>query len=260
MTGQSAAVVLRQLAAGLEEALPQRAEYAAGGNCLILTAGPGDGEHGLQLKAPDPLVAAAAGSAILLSFEAAGNRPPAGQSGISLLGFLDGRGRARFRGLTSGTVTGIQVAAQIRNGTIELPSLGKHAPSAATVEAQERRRQSIVLPVPELTLTAYETPDGRLCIAGEGTEEPAADTALLITTAIGGGRPAEWALFLRWSPLMTAVHTVLAIGRAGQGLVWTVNPEPVLLSDVPPDVLRRSQAAADEHSGSRIADFLADYR
>lgn len=260
MTGHSAAVLLRQLAAGLEAELPPPAEYATGDNCLALATGPGDGDLELRFKAPGPLVEAATGTAILLSFQAAGSPLPGGQSGISLLGFLDDRGIARFRSLTSGTVTGVRLPAQIRHGTVELPSFGKHAPSAATAEAKERLRQSIVLPVPRLTLTAYETPDGRLCIAGEGPEEPAADTALLITTTIGGGPSVEWALYMRWSPVMNMVHTVLTIGRAGQGLVWAVNRVPVLLSEAPPGALRHSQAAADEHSGSMIAEFLAGHR
>ena len=260
MTGSSAAILLRQLVGGLEAELPPPAEYVAGSNCLSLGTDPGDGALELRLKAPDPLVAAGADTAILRSFRAAGSADPEGWSGLSVLGVLDDKGFARFRSLTNGTITGISVPTQIRRGTIELPSLDKHAPSAASAEAQEHRRQSIVLPAPRLTLTVYETPDGRLCLAGEGTEQPGTDLALLITTRIGGGPQAQWALFLRWSPVMGAVHTVLTIGRARQGLVWALNPEPVPLADVPPDLLLRSQAMADEHSASKIAEILASPR
>ena len=260
MTGHSAAAVLRQLVGGLEAELPPAAEYVAGGSCLTLATGAGDDDLELRLKGPDALIAAVARTAILLSIRWAGNALPEGQSGLSVLGFLDDKGIARFRSSAIGTVTGIRVPTQVRDGAIELPSLGKHAPSAATAEAQERRRQSIVLPAPRLTLTVYETPDGRLCLAGEGPEHPVADLALRITTAIGGGPQEKWALFLRWSPVMEAVHTVLTIGRARQGLVWTVRPEPVPLAGVPSDVLLRSQAAADQHSGNKIAEILASRR
>lgn len=260
ITGNSAAVLLRQLVGGLEAQLPPPAEYVAGSSSLALATGAGDGDLELRLKAPGPLVAAVADTAILLSFRAADSADPEGWSGLSILGFLNDKGIARFHSLVSGTVTGIRVPIQVRHGTIELPSLDKHAPSAATAEAEERRRQSIVLLAPRLTLTVYETPEGRLCLAAEGSEQPGADLALLITTAIGGGPQAEWALFLRWSPVMGAVHTVLTIGRARQGLVWAVKPEPVPLADVPPDVLLRSRAAADEHSSSKIAEILASRR
>jgi hypothetical protein len=260
MTGHSAAVLLRQLVAGLEAELPTTAQYAVAGNCLTLATVPGDGDPELRLKAPDPFVAAVAGTAILLSFRAAGSPLPERQSGISILGFLDDKGIARFRSPVRGTVTGIRVPAQVRHGTIELPALDKHAPSAATAEVQEHMRQSIVLRVPRLTLTVYETPDGRLCVAGEGPEQPGDDMALLITTTIGSGPPVDWALFLRWSPVMGAVYTVLTIGRARQGLVWAIKPPPVLLAEVPSDVLLRSRAAADEHSGSKIAEVLGGRR
>ena len=260
MTGNPAAILLRQLVGGLEAELPPPAEYVAGSNCLTLGTDPGDGDLELRLKAPDPLVAAVADTAILLSFRAADGALPEGRSGLSILGFLNDKGFARFRSLANGTVTGIRVPTQVRHGTIELPSLDKHAPSAASAEAQEHRRQSIVLPVPRLTLTVYETPDGRLCLAGEGTEQPGTDLALLITTMIGGGPQAKWALFLRWSPVMGAVHAVLTIGRARQGLVWALNPKPVPLAAVPLDVLLRSQAVADEHSASKIAEILASRR
>ena len=259
-TGHSAVHLLRQLVGGLEAELPPPAEYVAGSNSLTLATSAGDGDIELQLKAPGPLLAAVTDTAILLTFRAAGSALLEGRSGLLILGFLDDKGVARFRSLAGGTVTGIRVPAQVRHGAIELPSLDKHAPSAATAEAQERKRQWIVLPAPRLTLTAYETADGRLCLAGEGPEQPGADLALLITTAIGGGPQAEWALFLRWSPVMDAVHTVLTIGRARQGLVWAVKPEPVPLADVPSDVLLRSHAAADEHSGSKIAEILASRR
>lgn len=261
ITGHSGAVLLRHLVAGLEAELPPPAEYVAKGSHLTLATGSRDGDVELRLKAPAPVVAAAADTAFLLSFQPAGSSPLSeGQPGISILGFLDDKGIARFRNPAGGTVTGIRLPAQVRHGTVELPPLDKHAPSAATVEAQERRRQSVVLPVPRLTLTVYETPNGRLCIAGEGPEQPGEDTALLITTTVGGAPSVDWALFLRWSPVMAAVHTVLTIGRAWQGLIWAVKPGPVPLADVPSDVLLRSQAAADEHSGSKIAEILVGRR
>jgi hypothetical protein len=256
MTGHSAAALLQQLVSGLQAELPPPAKHVAGECCLTLAAVPdGDGLE-LQLKGPAPVVAAAADTAILLSFHAAGSSLSENQPGVSMLGFLDDKGTARFRTLASGTVTGIRVPNQVRRGVIELPSLDKHAPSAATAEVQERG-QSVVLPAPRLTLTVYETPDGRLCIASEGLEQPGADIALLVTTAIGGGPKTEWALFLRWSPVMEAVYSVLTVGRARQGLVWTVQAKPVPLAAVPPDVLLRSQAAADERSATKIAEILA---
>lgn len=260
MTGHSATVLLRQLVAGLEAKLPPPAEHVAGDCCLTLATDPGTGSLELRLKAPGPVVAATADTAVLLSFHAGDSPLPDDRSSISVLGLLDDKGIARFRSMASGAVTGIRVPAQVRHGAIELPPLDKHAPSAATAETRERRRQSIALPAPRLTLSVYETPDGRLCIAGEGPEQPKADTALLITTAIGDGPQAEWALFLRWSPVMGAIHTVLTIGRARQGVDWAVRLEPVPLAGVSSDVLLGSQAAADEHSASKIAEILASRR
>jgi hypothetical protein len=262
MMGHSAAAVLRQLVVGLEAELPPPAECVSGSSCLTLTTSTGGGEFDLELllKAAEPLLAAVAHTAILLSIRSAAGALPEEGSALWVLGHLDNRGVARFHSLVRGTVTGIRLPAQVRHGAIELPSLDKHAPSAATAEVQGLKHQSIVLPALRLMLNVYETPDGRLCLSGAGLERPGADLALLITASIGAGPQTEWALFLRWSPVIGAVHTVLTIGRARQAVSWAVEPEPVPLAHVPSDVLLRSQAAADQHSGSKIAEILASRR
>jgi hypothetical protein len=247
--------VLHRLAKGLQRRLPPPARYEDYDGSLALAPGPGaDGEYGVHLAGPGTLVRDSAGTGVFLSFAGAGFP-------LEVFSLLDDDGNARLRGPRDGAVTGLRFAPPA-GGFFDLPSLEPHVPSAATDDADQRRQRRVLISTPSpLTLTAYETRDGYLRIAAEGDGEPAPDTALRLTTAIAGGQEDDWALHLRWSPVRAAVSTSLTIGRAGDGLDWRLDPEPVPLASLPRDVLTRSQAgAAEESSAARIAQILAGRR
>lgn len=219
-----------------------------------ITVAPGarQGDVDLTLTAPEPILTALAGTAIRLSAQLAATATATATR--YALAFLAPAGTARFRLPPGATITGIQVPPQARGATIELPALDKPAPAAASGPS-ELRRCAISLPDPPVTLTAYELSDGRLCVSVEGPHQPAPDTALLLSTSITD-TSTDWALLLRWSPVMEAVHSTLTVGRARQGLIWHVRPGVTKLADIPAAVLRRSQAAADGPTADTIATFL----
>lgn len=220
---------------------------------ITVAPGPRQGDVDLTLTAPEPVLTALAGTAICLSAQLAAIGTTATATRHALA-FLAPRGIARFRLPPGATITGIRVPPQARGVNIELPALDKPAPAAASGPS-ELRRCAISLPDPPVTLTAYELSDGRLCVSVEGPHQPAPDTALLLSTTITD-TSTDWALLLRWSPVMEAVHSTLTVGRARQGLIWHVRPGVTKLADIPAAVLRRSQAAADGPSADAVATFL----
>jgi hypothetical protein len=259
-SGSSAADLLQRLAARLAAGLPE-AEYAEGSAVLSLRLVTADGSDlELRLVAPGNFLADLAGTAVVLSFWLAtdANQNPAGE--MSLLGWLDDAGVARFRIPAPGLVSGISVPAQRREGSLaftRLPSLATHASAAATPESDDRLRRRAVLASPPVTVVAYETSDEKIGIAVEGPVEPDPDTALVVSGRIGHGPRTYWALYLRWSPTARAVSGSVTIGPARTGLEWEIDPKPRRLADLPADILQRSQEAADDASRVRLAEILA---
>jgi len=217
----------------------------------------------LRLVAPADLLAALAGTAVALSFRLAGDTQRNGAADMALLAWLDDAGVWRFRIPGLGEISGISIPAQRRDGPrvlTSLPSLAKHASAAATKDSDVRFRRSAVLASPPLTVAAYETSDEKIGISVEGLAEPDPDTALLVTSRIGDGPVTSWALYLRWSPAASAVSGSVTIGPARAGLEWELDPIPRPLADLSADILRRSQAAADNASRARIAEILDSRR
>lgn len=259
--GAGAADLLVRLAAGLQADLPAPAEYAEGGAALNLTP-IGATMQGLEIRlraAPD-LVTALAGAAILLAFQPAGSQGTDAGSDLVLFSRLDVDGVARFRVPGAGLIVGVRVPAQRSERAsvfTRLPELAKHAPAAATAEDEVLLRRQVILATPRVTVSAYETPERKMTVSVEGLIEPEPGTALLVISQAGARPFTPWALPLQWSPALGGVRASLTIGPAGGGLRWEVDPTPVRLADLPADILRHSQQAADERSSRSIAEILA---
>jgi hypothetical protein len=259
--GADAADLLVRLAAGLQADLPAPAEYAEGTAALTLTpTGATKQDFEIRLRAAPDLATALAGAAILLAFQPAGSRGTDAGSDLVLFSRLDGDGVARFRGPGAGLVVGVHVPAQRSQRAsvfTRLPELAKHAPAAAAAEDEVLLRRQVMLATPPVTVSAYETPDRKMTVSVEGLIEPEPGTALLVISQTWAEPFASWALPLQWSPALGGVRASLTIGRARGGLRWEVDATPVRLAELPAEILRRSQQAADERSSRSIAEILA---